>query len=252
MNDEMKGLHKAIEQQEWDHIREFINSGVDVDTPYSLSRFTGPTTILNTLIERHHNDLALMLLKDHGASTESVDDMTNCPPLFVAVSTGNTEMAHALLDLGANVNCSSTLSNYGMERTSVLGVAVEQDCFEIAQRLIEMGADINDPNKKPILHHANSVKMCELVLSNGAAVDTVNLSAYNDLMETALHQSARQGRDDLSRCLIDHGADTKRKTSYGKSAEDLSEFVRSYSEKRKLEQALGDVMQDAPVKKRRM
>lgn len=69
-------------------------------------------------------------------------DARGFTPLIMATYTGNTEIAHYLLNQGADVNGRDAAGN-----TALIGVAFKGD-QQMAQLLIEKGADIHLQNKQ--------------------------------------------------------------------------------------------------------
>lgn len=245
-------LFEAIKNDR-DQILEVLQEMPDLTMPVDLEGSNYIQLPINAMIASYiYNDIVRDLLDKNPQLVNSIDDRQHPSPLYTAISCSNVDMEDELLSRGANIN--GNYPTFDMQRDSVLGLAVEKDQLNLAQRLVEAGAVVNDVNStQPILHRVRSVEMCEYLLSQGANVNAQDFELFN---ETPLHIAIDNNRYDIVATLLDAGADTTIKSfnGQGKSPEEASEFVRSYSQKKRLEQSVGEVvnMDDVPVRKRRM
>ena len=118
--------------------------------------------------------------------------------LFTAVKNGDADAVRALLDEGANPDARDKY-----EQTA-LYLASENGYAEIVKILLDRGADPNVRNggAGTALKHSKTPEIATLLLTRGA---DVNAADSNNM--TALAWAASDGRTDVARVLLEHGAE---------------------------------------------
>ncbi len=163
-------LITAVTYQDLERVRELIKSGVDVN-------YREPAYGNTPLVMACQYNLVKIAqyLMDHGADID-LKTKTGHTPLMAAAS-GSEEMFHLLLSKGADPL--QKLENGTSAFTLLLtGILRDRISLEAADRLIEAGANVDE-------------------------------SAGSGAMEgyTCLMMAARNGRPDIVRYLLEHGAD---------------------------------------------
>ena len=141
--------------------------------------------------------------------------------LCLAVRQDQDKIGKWLISKGADI---SARDNSYM---TPLHIAVENDAYEIAEILIAIGANVNAPGSlfRTPLYFATSKRMCEFLISKGAAINVRDmLSAM-----TPLHCAAEYGFPiEVCAALIKAGADIHTKDENGRTPFDIaSEFGAS-------------------------
>jgi ankyrin repeat protein/WD40 repeat protein len=183
---------------------------------------------LHIVCEKGHLQIAQMLI-DAGAlvNAENDDEMT---PLFIALINGHAEMVGLLVSHGADIGANKrdeinpvkialknkdeavvlALMDAGAKVSLV--VAVEQGLYKVVERLIRGGADVNQKNKDgdPLLYIAAksdlTFSIAELLLKNGASVNSTWTSSDSSIVSSALANAASNGAVSVVRLLLEHGA----------------------------------------------
>ena len=170
------------------------------------------------------------------------------------VNRGNTQAVKAYLDKGGNVNLQDE------PVMTPLHHAVNGDWngtnHDTIKLLIDRGADVNaidDTHHTPLHLASNSKEIAELLIDAGANVDAKTMRTGETTLFLAAHGAARGGHKsyqnylDLTRMLINKGADVNVKLKSGSMIEDnepypskagdtvLHDVARSYSEKHAME-----------------
>jgi ankyrin repeat protein len=132
-----------------------------------------------------------------------------------ACATGDATRVRALLD--ADRSLVNTFSDDGFP---LLGLAIFFRQPEIAHDLIERGADVNaaarNGQRVAPVHSAAAVgdrAMMRVLLERGA-----NPNARQDRGFVALHSAAMHGDEEMARSLVEHGADPNIASDDGKTA----------------------------------
>lgn len=153
------------------------------------------------------------LLRQNTALVAERDGLDEKTPLFWAVSRGHPEAIRLLVKAGA------ALEARDKRGQTALHWAVFKDQRDAAEQLLALGADVNAPATKrdhetPLMYAAELgyVKMAELLLHHGAAVDLRDEWGYS-----ALHYAARKGTRDVAALLIDRGANVSARGGPGSS-----------------------------------
>jgi len=131
------------------------------------------------------------------------------PPLWEAISNGQTNVAELFIANGADINTQFYDGN------RLLHEAVRKGHSDIVELLIAYDADVNVKNQfgKIPLHYAvsgNNKNIIMLLLANGA-----DINAKDNDGDTPLHTAALRGYKDVVEMLINHGADVMAKDCGG-------------------------------------
>ena len=146
---------------------------------------------------------AIRVLRRNGITDINATDNLGFPPLHWAAMNGHTEIARALLELGADVNA----DNFGAKP---LHWAAMNGHTEIARALIELGgADVNADNfGSTPLHEAARYGHTETVRA------LINAKADKDAKDnygyTPLHLAERFDHTETAQALINAGAKSRR------------------------------------------
>lgn len=124
------------------------------------------------------------------------------PPLVVAATRGESNVAKMLLEAGADPDST------GPRGRSALIAAIAKRNYEVMETLIAAGADVDQreasPGRSPlqmVIDTAPSIRSMEMLLDAGADIDQADHRG-----ETALASAAFMDRPDATRLLIDRGA----------------------------------------------
>ncbi|XP_063729687.1 ankyrin repeat domain-containing protein 27-like isoform X2 [Symsagittifera roscoffensis] len=125
-------------------------------------------------------------------------------PLHAAVISGLPEMCVVLLNQGANVDLHAPPS-----MNTPLHFACQYNRAEIASLLFEYGAQGNIPNREQntALHLAASCGHEWPVNLLSSVLSPASLSSRNNKGNTPLHLAASRGFAEVTKCLLDSGAD---------------------------------------------
>lgn len=140
--------------------------------------------------------------------------------LINAARSGDVDIAHAMLDKGAEVDA-TTWTDRG--RQTALQVAVSAKHPEVAELLLASGASVavKDKYGDTPLHTAIKKKLpprtIERLIQEGA-----DINAKGELDDTPLHISKYQKQEALSALLTAKGADNSLLNRYGLSPEDMT------------------------------
>jgi ankyrin repeat protein len=144
----------------------------------------------------------------------NVTTQTGDTPLCAASRNGKTETVSYLLAHGAQLNPAKSNSY------SPLCWAVTCDQKEVVKLLLDKGADVKVVSTDgQLVTQAKSVEVLELLLNRGAP-----MNAPGD-RRSPLHAAAYDGRLEVAKALLAHGADANGTNSWG--ARPLHEAARS-------------------------
>jgi ankyrin repeat protein len=220
-------------------VREFINSGIDINTHHPdagsalmAASLQGHQAMVDTLLElgaavdqQHgstqmsplhmaaangHVDVVALLLNS-GASVDAHDDQ-QWTPLMFAAQEGHTQVVTTLLAAGADVDSGD---DHGC---SALMQAARSGHSDAAQTLLDHDADANfiADWATPLIMAAAAgrVNVVTLLLDAGAELDFLHPEdGYSALMLAAL-----QGHSEVVRLLLAHGADVNQQTTWSVNA----------------------------------
>ena len=125
-------------------------------------------------------------------------------PLLLAICSGHSEAAEALIKLGANVHARQQRPRPGLWNCSALELAISGDRVGLAEMLIARGADAGQlaSHGRTLLCLASSEEMTELLVRSG-----IDLSQRDHNGQSPLDHAIEEGRLDVARALIRHGAE---------------------------------------------
>jgi ankyrin len=176
----------------------------------------------------HGVGISRLLLK-HSADVHA-DNKYNDTALSLAAFNGKLEITRLLLYHGANPNVENDQGYTPLHQVSQGKYNSQGDGVGIARLLLERGADVNaqTKNKFTPLHSAalnGKLEIAQLLLDHGA-----NAKAENEARGTALHVVSRgeyDSQDDgvgISRLLLKHGVDIHAYNKYHNTALSLAAF----------------------------
>ena len=134
--------------------------------------------------------------------------------IFEAVSIGDNLITNQLLSKNPYL-----LNSYSADGFTLLGLASYFGHYSLVKLLLEKGANpnihSNNQFKVAPIHSACSIsnyEIAELLINNGANVNSRQLQSY-----TPLHSTAHNGKVELSKLLLKNGADVNAKADDGKT-----------------------------------
>ena len=151
-------------------------------------------------------------LLDHRAdvNTQSISFWT---PLHTAAWYGSPQMVRMLIEHNANVHLRDKLGDFPLHRAATLFNL--DGHLEIMQLLLDHGADPNarDNNGSTPLHRSSWWESLDSEFGKGTVEGTCLLLKYGAIIDaednegrTPLQLALEHGRDDIARCLSEHGA----------------------------------------------
>lgn len=146
--------------------------------------------------------------------------------LYGAVFWGKTQLALDLIKQGADVNYQS-VTEFGYKK-SVLAEAVEQKNLRLVKALLEAGADPNGDFRLKMIPpiasaiSANNTLMVALLIKYKVDVNGL----YNFEPTTFLMAAAYPEKEEISKLLIEAGADETAKNSKGETARQITERIK--------------------------
>lgn len=164
--------------------------------------FQGQTPFVDYVCRQNdRRDVCEKLLK-FGADVNLPDAKGRSPLMILCKKAGSCDLLDVLLEHGADINARD---NNG--RTSLIHAAANLE-LEIIDRLLAAGANVNataDDGMTPLIHAVDSYdsdpEVVERLLEAGA-----NPNACNDLGKTSLAYATENGRDNITRILLQAGA----------------------------------------------
>lgn len=185
-------LVSALETQNHRVVEQVLDKGVSPDS-------TDPHLLRQAVLNRDTESLLLFLL--FGADTNK-PDTDGVTPLYSAVHVKFPEGAQILLKYGADPNMQAA------QGETPLDLAVSKADWDLAQVLLIYGANPNIAPARgtvPLIEAVSSTSpnnLVELLLDYGADPD-----AKDDGGQTPLCKAVGADREDIARCLLEHGAD---------------------------------------------
>jgi ankyrin len=113
---------------------------------------------------------------------------------------GHVELAHVLLDYGADANAQDN------QMCTPLYRAWDAGQLAVAQVLLRHGADVavQCKNNETPLHRVEDEKFARLLLEHSADANALDIRLRN---RTPLHRASKLGRVGAARALLEHGGD---------------------------------------------
>ncbi|RDK36595.1 ankyrin [Aspergillus phoenicis ATCC 13157] len=144
------------------------------------------------------------VLLDLGTDIEYPAGVHGDTPLMIAVREGHLPVVRRLLERGANPTLPNKLDH------SPLEVAIIAGSLAVTERLISHVKDLPHTAEVDSLGRAlcaaarsRQVDIVKMLLCNGAPVNYI----HHQQLETALINATRTGDNEITRLLLDHGAD---------------------------------------------
>jgi ankyrin repeat protein len=190
-------LLKALSKHHDEVVKELLSAGADIHEPRSISGGTALHLSLDCSFE------VIELLLRRGADVNAWD-ATGRRPLVAAVEMGNVDAVDALLNNGAQLECSN--DNFLPFDANPLRLAVSDNKKVMAERLLQAYSKTGSPIDDRVLFLAVSSSYEEIVhhlLKYGANVDIQDSSG-----STPLFNAIRQGNRNIATQLLEAGART--------------------------------------------
>jgi len=210
-------LIMAAEQEQEELVQELIDAGADVNQI---------TSDHSTALQRaaiSGNAQIVQMLIDAGALLDYADQFGNTP-LFKAISTRHTEVAKLLIAAGTNVNLGGGYGTYGREKQfkgtrPPIIEAIKKGNPELVQALLTAGAqvDAQDPEGLTAFLYAcqyRDIRSIKLLAQAQANVNIKNPRTG----KTPLIDAVLRNNYELTRIILDVGADIDAKDDQGKTA----------------------------------
>jgi len=193
-------LHWAVRVDDQALVDLLLAAGADVN---SVNRY-GQAPIHVALQNRHVSMLQRLL--EAGADAE-LADLSGEPPLLLATRLGDPDMVEVLLEAGAYIDARDL--SYGQ---TALMIAVREEHVGLVQRFLAAGADVNAQSHAGELHRMVLPSEVPVGTSQGVGINRSGLPDRGMRypitgMKTPLLYATRQGNLELTRKLVEAGAD---------------------------------------------
>ncbi|MCJ1469064.1 hypothetical protein MMC07_007696 [Pseudocyphellaria aurata] len=203
----MTPLHHAVRSNSEVVVRLLLEKGAEI-----LLRDQFRRTALHMAVEKEdHRESMAQLLLEKGSEINS-KDMCGSTELHLAARSGDEKLVKLLLNHGAKIE---EKDNDGY---TALHLAIKAGNLPMVQLLLENGAVVvgKDRRELTLLHHAVRFKveseallMSQLLLMHGANPNETNDSG------SVLLWAIEKGREEMVQNLLDYGAETNSKDTYG-------------------------------------
>ena len=206
-------LEWAVRQGQYDLVRTFLASGIDVNEPvlspigehFRFGRTYPFTRILEAALFTGSPVMVEILLKS-GADPNPILPEESMSILQLAADLKRWELARKILHAGADLNAPAR----GKRGRTALQAAAEKGCLDFVEVLLEAGADVNAPPAEDrgitALQAAAIGGYCGIVLKLLKAGADVNAAAASEDGRTAIEGASEYGRIDVLQLLLDNGA----------------------------------------------
>jgi len=194
-------LRQAVERGNSEIVKALLDAGAKPESD-SKSR-----SLLFTAVKQG-NEATALLLPAAGADPNYRPGEEGDIPLFEAAMQGRTELVRALLKAGAAVEYDAEIGPY-----HPIHVAGNPEIF---QMLVGAGATFSSVGHTP-LFAAQTPAMVDLFVKLGLDVNQCTGDC-----STPLHQAALQGRADVVRRMLKHGANPNAPDYFGKKPADVA------------------------------
>ncbi len=201
-------LHWAVRVDDQELVRMLIAKGADVN---AANRY-GQAPI-HVAVQNRHPDMVQTLV-GAGAHVEKADGSGE-PPLFIATRQGDIDMVDLLLTKGAQVAARD--QRYGQ---TALMLAVREGHTALVRRLLKAGADINAKSLPGEEHRRVLPSEVPVGTSQGVGINRSGLPDRGMRypitgMKTPLLFATREGNLELTRLLVEAGADIEQADANG-------------------------------------
>lgn len=201
-------LHWAVRVDDQELVRMLLAKGADVN---ALNRY-GQAPI-HVAVQNRHRDMVQTLVRA-GASVEKADGSGE-QPLLIATRQGDAGMVDELLAQGAQVSARD--QRYGQ---TALMLAVREGHNKLVQRLLKAGADINAQSFPGEEHRRVLPSEVPVGTSQGVGINRSGLPDRGMRYpitgnKTPLLFATREGNFELTRMLVEAGADIEQVDANG-------------------------------------
>lgn len=199
-------LHWLVQYEELELTRRLLDAGANVNQPNGLG-----VSALSLAIGNRDPDMVQLLL-DHGADADT-PDVAGETPLMLAARSGSPGIVQAVLDRGVDV----AYREPHRDQTALM-IGVRSGSPEVVALLLEAGADVN---AQSLAGEAPDWRLPENVrASHGVGV---NWGGYPERgqreavggAKTPLLYAARQGDLEITKLLVEAGADLEQRDANG-------------------------------------
>lgn len=161
-----------------------------------------------------------------GSRSAEREHERECGKLITAIVYRRSEKALALIDSGYDISLVDRNGN------TALHEACKVDDRDVVKALLQRKMDIDVENAYhetallSCVHYMDN-EMLDILLRNGANVNTVNDDGDNAILRISKNMSFGKDKYDNLKMLLNYGCDAQRKDAYGKTAK---EYVRDFIE----------------------
>lgn len=212
---DLEGLTKeeflimAIKNEDLEKVKYAIKIGVNVNFKLNNPNEEDKETLLIYAIKTTKNIEIIKLLIEKITNVDEVGGYYRDTPLITAINEGQFEIAHVLIEKGADIK----IKNKSQE--NALFRATSRNNLGIIELLIKKGADINTKNgylETPLMNAAayGQLDVVKLLLSKGADVNLINDSKTNVLFKACICANVDRTNEKMTsifKTLLENGAD---------------------------------------------
>lgn len=231
-----QSVRTRLERCSLDSKKDIVSRLKDGCSPLFMACKLGHYSIAKYLLDSCEPDIEqkgrFEALEDHHVHSVS--------PIWVAAVSGNLDIVKLLIDYGANVNSLSDTGSTPLRSVCFLckdddlshldeandsldlfNTASTSDKYmDIVKLLVENGADVAKPNFNGgtcLINSLHNYQLTQYILDHGA---DVNSSDHQS--KTALHYAIQDGRLEVVKLLLSHGADPMLRANFCDDALQLS------------------------------
>lgn len=200
---------KAIKNEDIEKVKYVIKIGANVNFNLNNPNEEDKETLLIYAIKTTKNIEIIKLLIEKITNVDEVGGYYRDTPLITAINEGQFEIAHVLIEKGADIK----IKNKSQE--DALFRATSRNNLGIIELLIKKGADINTKNgylETPLMNAAayGQLDVVKLLLSKGADVNLINDSKTNVLFKACICANVDRTNEKMTsifKTLLENGAD---------------------------------------------